>query len=68
LAEWPLPRPRGWLAHVNRPQTAAEVAAVQESIRRGTPYGSEQFIKRSARQLDLQSTLRPRGRPPKKET
>jgi putative transposase len=48
---------------VNRPQTEAEVEALRRCIKRGTPYGSDQWIKRSATRLDLHSALRPRGRP-----
>jgi putative transposase len=69
LADWPTGRPRNWLDYVNRPQTEAEVAALRRCVQRGTPYGSELWMKRSATRLDLQSTLRPRGRPRlKKET
>ena len=33
------------------------------SVKRGTPFGSETWIESVARRLDLESTLRPRGRP-----
>jgi putative transposase len=69
LSPWPIDRPRNWLDLVNRPQTEDEVAAVRNSIRRGTPFGSERWINRSASRLDLEFSLRPRGRPRlKKET
>lgn len=41
------------------------MAAIRHSIQRGTPFGSAPWIKRAARRLGLESTLRPRGRPPK---
>jgi putative transposase len=63
LAEWPVVRPRNWLDLVNHPQTEAEVAALQRCVQRGTPYGSERWVRRSALRLDLDATLRPRGRP-----
>src|SRR5882757_8901630 len=63
LSRWPVDRPRNWLAYVNRPQTEAEVEALRRCIKRGTPFGGDAWVKRSARRLDLQSALRPRGRP-----
>lgn len=65
LTEWPVQRPRDWLRIVNRPQTAAEEAAVLESIRRGRPLGSGPWQKRTAARLGLQHTFRGRGRPKK---
>ena len=67
LAPWPLPRRGGWLEHVNRPQTEAEVAALRASIRRGRPFGNVNWSARMVRKLDLESTLRPQGRPRKRE-
>ena len=61
----PVTLPRNWKSAVNEPQTEAEVAATRRSIQRGTPFGSETWTKRAARQLGLESTLRPRGRPRK---
>jgi putative transposase len=65
LHRGPVTLPRNWPALVNRPQTAAELAALRHSIVRGTPFGSERWTKRTANRLGLESTLRPRGRPKK---
>jgi putative transposase len=65
LSGWPVKMPRDWLAHVNKPQTEAEVKALQRSMKRGTPYGSEEWQEKTAEKLDLDFTLRPRGRPRK---
>jgi putative transposase len=65
LKDWPVDRPRNWLAVVNEPQNASEQQQVVQSIRRGVPFGSAQWTKRMARELGLQNTLRPRGRPKK---
>jgi putative transposase len=62
----PVSLPSNWQTIVNRPQSEAEVAALRRSIVRGTPYGSDHWTKLTARRLDLESTLRPRGRPRKK--
>ena len=63
LAEGPLPLPRNWRQLVNQPQTEAEVESLRRSVERSQPFGSEGWTKRIARQLGLESTLRPRGRP-----
>jgi putative transposase len=65
LAAGPVPLARGWIEHVNRPQTERELAAVRQSIVRGTPFGSEHWQKIAARRLALAHTLHPRGRPRK---
>ncbi len=60
---WPVEVRRDWNSWVDRPQTAKEEAALQESIRRGRPFGGETWQKRVAKKLGLESTFRPRGRP-----
>jgi putative transposase len=63
LTPWPMTRPRRWAERVNKRLTTAELHAVRTSVNRGTPLGDETWVQRIARQLNLQSTLRPRGRP-----
>ena len=63
LAPWPLPRPRQWRSYVNKPQNDQELAAIRQSLLRGTPYGGERWVRQSAARLQLKHTLRPRGRP-----
>lgn len=63
LATWPLPRKPRWADHVNAPQTEAELAALCRSIDRGSPFGNDVWTNGTARRLDLETTLRPRGRP-----
>jgi len=67
LAAWPLPRKPSWVEYVNEPQTEAELAAIQQCLDRGTPYGEPAWIDRTVRKLALETTLRPRGRPRKHE-
>jgi len=62
----PVPRGANWIEYVNQPQTEAELAALRHSVSRGTPYGSQVWQKRVAKQLGLESTMRARGRPTKK--
>jgi putative transposase len=63
LSEWPVERPRDWLARVNRAQTAAELEALRVSVQRGRPFGEEGWVRRMAKRFGMESTLRPRGRP-----
>ena len=63
LSAWPLPRKSGWLAHVNAPQTEAEVTAIRKSIERGSPLGAPPWSQQTVEKLGLESTLRARGRP-----
>jgi len=60
-----VPRPRDWIARVNTSETAAELAALRQSVNRGAPFGSGAWAKRTARRLGLEASLRPRGRPRK---
>jgi putative transposase len=65
LAAWPSPRRPNWVDHVNSPQTEAEMQAVRRSIQRCRPFGDAGWTERTAQEMDLESTLRPRGRPKK---
>jgi putative transposase len=67
LREWPMDRPRNWLAEVNRDLAKEAIQAVRQSVMRGAPFGSEDWGKRIAKRLGLDITLRPRGRPRKEE-
>lgn len=66
LCEWPGGEPEGWVAIVNEPRTRKEVAAIKRSLKNGRPLGSPAWQLTTAKELDLESTLRDRGRPPKK--
>jgi putative transposase len=65
LSDWPIVRPSDWTRRVNRALTSNELEAVRSSVRRGRPFGDETWTKITAKQLGLESTLRPRGRPRK---
>ena len=65
LIPGPARRPADWLTWVNQPITQAELEALRRSVARGMPFGDDAWVKRSAAQLGLESTLRPRGRPKK---
>ena len=65
LHRWPVPLPRDWPERVNRPETEAELAAVRRSVERSQPFGGERWQQRTAKELDLEYTLRKPGRPRK---
>ena len=65
LSAWPIARSPRWTERGNRPLTAAELKAVRNSVNRGSPFGDKNWVQAISRHLDLQSTLRPRGRPKK---
>lgn len=65
LSDWPVERPRNWLAVVNSPEADGELDALRRSVNRGQPFGSEQWVARTVKRFGLTSTLRPRGRPRK---
>ena len=68
LTPGPVPHLLDWLGYVNEAQTEAEVESLGECTRRRRPYGNELWTPKTARKMDLQASLRPRGRPPKKKT
>lgn len=63
LSSWPMPRLPGWTARVNECLTTQELKAVRLSAQRGKPLGDEAWVQSIARRLNLESTIRPRGRP-----
>ena len=67
LTAWPLARPRQWLMQVNRAQAEGELEALQTSVQRGRPFGSEVWQRITAAKLGLESTIQPRGRPRKRK-
>jgi putative transposase len=50
-----------WSEFVNAPITEAEAESIRLSIRRDRPYGTESWIRSTAAQLGLESSLRSRG-------
>ena len=67
LRAGPWPWPAGWLGHVNRPETEAELAALRRSVARGAPLGDASWQAQTAVALGLESALRRQGRPSKRE-
>ena len=65
LSPWPVPRMRGWLDWVTKPLTDKEEQRIKQCIKRGCPFGDDNWVKKTARRLGIESTLRPKGRPRK---
>jgi putative transposase len=63
LAAGPVPLPSNWPEVVNAAQTEAELAALRQAVTRGRPFGAEGWVRSTAEVLGLQSSLRPLGRP-----
>ncbi len=62
----PLPRPANWSEWVNEAEPPGQLAALRHSVNRGTPWGGADWARRTAARLGIESSLHPRGRPPKK--
>lgn len=63
LADWPVSRPRNWVAAVNEPLAEEDLEAVRTSVHRGRPLGQATWVQSTARRLGLEFTLRNPGRP-----
>ena len=63
LSAWPIPRLPNWVHRVNEALSQPELEAVQRCAQRGQPLGDEGWVESIARRLNLESTMRPRGRP-----
>lgn len=61
---WPVDAPSSWVEWVEQPLFPPDLARVRESINRQAPFGSSPWQMQLARSAGLESTLRPRGRPP----
>jgi putative transposase len=63
LTRAPIDLPSWWTEFVNQPMTAAELAAVRESVHRQRPFGSPEWTRESAAVSDAEQSLAPLGRP-----
>jgi putative transposase len=63
LSPSPVPLPSDWDEWVNSPQTAAELESVRTCVNRQRPFGTQAWVERKARELNLGHSLHPIGRP-----
>jgi putative transposase len=67
LSAYPQVRQRKWAEKVHLAMDERTTMAIRRSIETGLPYGDEGWVRRLAKKLDLDLTIRPRGRPRKLE-
>jgi putative transposase len=63
LGESPVALPADWRTLVNEPQTEEELEAIRSCAHRQSPFGDAGWIRRTAADLGLEHSIRPRGRP-----
>ena len=63
LTPSPVPLQSSWLEFVNNPQTPAEVDQIRCALERQAPFGDGEWCEQKAREMGLESSVAPRGRP-----
>jgi putative transposase len=63
LAKRPDVRQRKWAQKVHTPIDGKRLAALRRSVATGLPYGERTWVERLAKRLELDLTIRARGRP-----
>ncbi len=63
LSRRPVEWQANWTARVNTPSITKELGRVRVSIERGRPYGEEKWVRETVKDLGLEQTVRPEGRP-----
>ena len=63
LATPPVALPSYWRHLVNEPQTEAELVAIRTCVNRQRPFGAEAWARAQAKELNLEPSLAPIGRP-----
>ena len=61
----PVPRSENWLEVVQVPETAGELESLRRSAQRGQPFGDGGWVEETAKELGLEASCRPVGRPRK---
>jgi putative transposase len=67
LCDWPIDRPKRWANLLEEKFADQELDRLRTSVTRGRPYGSQEWVRKTADRLGLAFTLRNRGRPKKGE-
>lgn len=65
LSLWPIEEPKRYLDFLNQPQTKEEEDALERSIIKDAPFGSEDWVEKIVQKFGLKQTLRGVGRPKK---
>ncbi|KAF0145271.1 MAG: hypothetical protein FD156_1102 [Nitrospirae bacterium] len=65
--EVPLDLPENWERYIDEPLTYKELERVRQSVVRQSPYGKPDWQTKVCKELGLESTLNPKGRPKKEK-
>lgn len=65
ISESPVTKPRAWIRWVDQPQTNEELVALRRCSFKCAPFGSRHWVRDTADQMGLKSSLRGPGRPKK---
>jgi putative transposase len=63
LSPWPLEKPEDWLQLLNLPEPPTALRDVRAAIRRGLPFGTDDWRAATVKELGWRTGVRPRGRP-----
>jgi len=63
----PIELPQEWSKYVDEPLTDKELGELRRSVNRQSPFGNREWQEEMCQKLGLEHTLRPRGRPRKRE-
>lgn len=61
----PIELPQDWSHYVDQPITKNELEKLRQSVNRQSPFGTLSWQEKVSKELGLESTIRPRGRPRK---
>jgi len=67
LGDLPIFLPANWTEYVDTILSTTEIERIRRSVNRQSPYGTDGWIEKVCLTLGLESTVRERGRPRKKE-
>jgi putative transposase len=67
LSDGPMALPRQWKSQADK-VADMPLDEIETCVQRGRPFGDDKWILKTARELVLESSLRPRGRPKKEKT
>lgn len=65
LCDGPVALPRRWISLVDNANNEEDGERIEKCIKRGQPFGESEWVTQTAKELCLESTLKPRGRPRK---
>ncbi|MDD5496776.1 MAG: transposase [Candidatus Omnitrophica bacterium] len=63
----PIQLPDNWDSYINKDMAEKDLDKIRQSVKRQSPYGTNEWQSLICKQLGLESTLRPRGRPKRKK-